>query len=399
MLILAGMVFAEPIGPAFFVGECKTDLGGRGTVAMAPNGNFVITWSSIGADGNGWGVYARRYDASGTALSDKFLVNTFAEGNQWASRIAMDGAGNFVITWASEEQNGSGGGIYAQRYNASGIPLGNEIQVKTHNTNLYRSVSIAMNNKGNFVIVWSSTGKSQSYEWNIFARCYDASGKPKGSEFQVNPRVGNSHSDPLIGIDESGNFVIVWTCYLADNTKSIFLQCYDTSDIPQKNMFQVNSDRKNSPDSPFVGMNSTGKFVIAWMSRDNVWNIYARRYDASGTPLGEEFRVNTTAEYAQTYPSVSMDDLGNYIIAWSEDDWSSRHYSMHAQQYDASGTRRGPEFQVNTHAQYSNPSVAMNNSGNYVIAWMGKMNDTYGVCAQRFSFDTATPETENTPME
>ena len=34
---------------------------------MDAAGNFVVTWSSNGQDGNGWGVYARRYDAAGVA--------------------------------------------------------------------------------------------------------------------------------------------------------------------------------------------------------------------------------------------------------------------------------------------------------------------------------------------
>jgi hypothetical protein len=33
----------------------------------------------------------------------------------------MDAAGNFVVTWSSYGQDGSGSGIYAQRYNAAGV--------------------------------------------------------------------------------------------------------------------------------------------------------------------------------------------------------------------------------------------------------------------------------------
>ena len=36
-------------------------------------------------------------------------------------------------------------------------------------------------------------------------------------------------------------------------------------------------------------MNATGSFVITWSSHDqapNNWNVYARRYDATGAALG-----------------------------------------------------------------------------------------------------------------
>jgi hypothetical protein len=35
---------------------------------MGPDGRFVVAWSSYGMDGSGIGVFAQRYDASGNAL-------------------------------------------------------------------------------------------------------------------------------------------------------------------------------------------------------------------------------------------------------------------------------------------------------------------------------------------
>ena len=39
--------------------------------------------------------------------------------------------GDFVIAWMSYLQDGSGHGVYAQRYNASGVPQGPEFRVNT----------------------------------------------------------------------------------------------------------------------------------------------------------------------------------------------------------------------------------------------------------------------------
>ena len=43
----------------------------------------------------------------------------------------MDDAGNFVVAWTSTSQDGSGYGIYAQRYDSGGSPLGGEFRVNT----------------------------------------------------------------------------------------------------------------------------------------------------------------------------------------------------------------------------------------------------------------------------
>ncbi len=90
---------------------------------MDADGDFVVTWVSDGQDGSGWGIYAQRYNAAGVAEGAEFLVNTVTSSNQSSPAIAMDADGGFVVTWQSFVQDGSGYGIYAQRYNnAAGFP-------------------------------------------------------------------------------------------------------------------------------------------------------------------------------------------------------------------------------------------------------------------------------------
>jgi len=84
------------------------------SVAMDADGDFVITWYGEGADDTA-GVFAQRYNASGTAQGSEFLVNTHTTGTQSVSSIAMDADGDFVIAWQSG-QDGSVTGIYVQRF-------------------------------------------------------------------------------------------------------------------------------------------------------------------------------------------------------------------------------------------------------------------------------------------
>ena len=65
-------------------------------VAMSSSGSFVVTWAD---DSSGsWEIMAQRYDASGNAQGSSFVVNTDSGAQQYPD-IAMDAAGNFVITW------------------------------------------------------------------------------------------------------------------------------------------------------------------------------------------------------------------------------------------------------------------------------------------------------------
>jgi hypothetical protein len=132
-------------------GELVVDAGVSSSlpgVAMDAQGGFVVTWTSNGQDGSGTGVFARLYNAAGTAQGTAFQVNQFTTGNQDASRVGMDSQGDFVVTWQSDAQDGSGTGVFARLYNAVGTAQGAEFQVNQSTTGNQQSPSVAMDGQG-----------------------------------------------------------------------------------------------------------------------------------------------------------------------------------------------------------------------------------------------------------
>ena len=88
-------------------------------VATDADGNFAVAWHSPGEDGSGLGVYARRFDAAGVRLGTEFRVNTQTTGDQTAVSLTSDLDGDLVAMWHSPNQDGSGLGVYGQRYDES----------------------------------------------------------------------------------------------------------------------------------------------------------------------------------------------------------------------------------------------------------------------------------------
>jgi hypothetical protein len=361
------------------------------SVAMDSAGNFVIAWASLHQDGGDWGVYARRYDSFGSPVGGEFQVNTFTPRNQFNPSAAMDSAGNFVIAWDSYYQNDPESGIYAQRYNSSGSQVGGEFHVNTFTQSGQSTPSVAMDSVGNFVIAWQSFYQDGG-EYGVYARRYDSSGSPVGGEFQVNTTTAKSQRRPSVAMDSGGNFVITWEGRnLYVNQYEIYARMYDGAGNPLTGEFQVSTTTAGTRNFPSVAMDSSGNFVIAW---EDSWQdgshsgIYARRYDSSGSPVGGEFRVNTYTADAQYRPSVAMDSAGNFVIAWASLHQDGSGRGIFAQQYDSSGSPVGGEFQVNTTtANHQNfPSVAMDSAGNFVIAWQSYLQDGsgYGIYAQNY---------------
>ncbi|MDX2494931.1 MAG: DUF4347 domain-containing protein, partial [Desulfuromusa sp.] len=70
-------------------------------IAVAADGSFVVTWTDSALDEDAAGIFMQRFAADGTAIGSETQVNTYTTGSQEYSAVAMDDAGNFVVTWES----------------------------------------------------------------------------------------------------------------------------------------------------------------------------------------------------------------------------------------------------------------------------------------------------------
>jgi hypothetical protein len=92
----------------------------------------VIAWTSAEQDGSSWGIYAQRFSAAGVAVGPEVRVNTATAGEQSYPQVAGLSDGGYVITWQDPNGNDlSGWGVFAQRYDAAGSAEGSAFVVST----------------------------------------------------------------------------------------------------------------------------------------------------------------------------------------------------------------------------------------------------------------------------
>jgi hypothetical protein len=306
------------------------------TVAMDADGDFVITWTSNGQDSSLRGVYARRYNAAGVAQGSEFRVNTYTTSNQLYSSVAMDAEGDFVVTWSSNGQDGSGYGVYAQRYNAAGVAQGDEFRVNTTtNVNQHYS-SVAMDAEGDFVVTWTSSSQDGNGE-GVYAQRYNESGVAQGREFRVNTTTIGNQQYSSVAIDPDGDFIVTWSSNGQDGSGwGVYAQRYNESGVAQGSEFRVNTTTSGNQLYSTVAMDGDGGFVVTWSSNGQQGSgseVYAQRYNASGVALGTEFRVNSTTSNNQQYSSVAMNADGDFVIDWSSNGQDGSNYGVYAQRY------------------------------------------------------------------
>jgi len=390
---------AHPVGPEFRVNTYTTTHQYNAAVAASAVGDFVVVWQSLAQDASDLGVYAQRYDAGGARQGDEFRVNSYVVGVQGGPAVAASPAGDFVVAWQSNNQDGSQAGVYAQRYDAAGAPQGGEFQVNEYTTNNQGGTSVAVAASGDFVIAWSSNTQDGD-AWGVYARRYTAAGVPQGGEFQVNEYTTNSQSGVTVASDAVGNLVVTWHSEGQDGDSwGIYARRYDTAGTPLGSEFKVNTFASGSQERPRVAMSQGGEFVIAWESNgqdgDN-WGIYARRYDGAGLPQGGEFRVNTATTGAQDTVRTAMDSDGDCVVVWQSSGQDGNDLGVYGQEYTANGAPRGGEFRANsfTSGPQGTPRVAMDANGNFVVVWQsgastgsGQDGSGRGVYAQRFAVD------------
>ena len=363
-------------------------------VAASPTGEFVVTWAGLNQDGSGWGVYARRYNRSSEAQGNEFLVNTTTLGDQVDPTVAMDAFGNFVITWASLGQDGSGWGIYAQRFTANGMALGAEFRVNTKTDSDQSAPSVACNGLGNFVITWTSRDQDGS-DLGIYAQRYDLSGLAAGGEFRVNTFTAGAQSDSAVAMNLlNSEFIVTWSSTGQDGSGSgIYAQRYNANGGSAGSEFRVNTTTANDQIDPQIANNRlNGSFIITWSSRNQDGSglgIYAQRFSVGGVAQGAEFRVNTTTAGDQSDSAVAMDAAGNIFVTWTSLD-ANVDRQVYGQQISSNGQLEESQFVVNntTNGDQQSSSVAIDFLGNVIVVWCGySVADSNGVSAARYRTD------------
>ncbi|WP_345324532.1 DUF4347 domain-containing protein, partial [Novipirellula rosea] len=240
-------------------------------IAVADNGSFVIVWESNGQDGSGYGVYGQRFNANGTTSGSEFRANTTISGNQWLPSVAAASDGSFVVSWESSNQDGSGYGIYAQRFDATATKLGGEILVNTFTSGDQTSSHIDLNSDGDFIVTWRSSSQDGS-GYGVYVQHFDSDGIRMGGETLVNSTTSGNQTDPSVAYSGS-KAVVVWSGQGTGDTTGIFSQRLDT--------FNTATGTNSAPTVVDSSVNATEDIPFVFSASDFGYS------DLDGDPLSK----------------------------------------------------------------------------------------------------------------
>lgn len=183
-------------------------------VAMNSDGSFAVAWSGVGV-GDESGVFLRRFNADGTADGDELLVNTTTDNHQMRPSLAYQTDGTLVVAWQSLGQDGSGWGVYSQRFTADGDPDGAETRLTTSTDGNQMRVHLAANPTGGIVVAWEDRGFTAS-EWDVVGRAYAPTGTADTPEVTLNSAASGVQRDATITVSNDGEWLAAWASGASD---------------------------------------------------------------------------------------------------------------------------------------------------------------------------------------
>jgi hypothetical protein len=220
---------------------------------------------------------------------------------------------------------------------------------------------------GRFVTAWTDN----RLDWDIYGQFFDGTGQLLGSNFRVNSdALGVSQWYPYCAMDSANNVVVAWMDWRLEATQ-VFLRRYDASGNPVGEEFAV-SDTDATAVYGSVGMSRNGWLVAAWMDyRDGESDIYCQVFRPDGTRVGSNVKVNDAiADTYNGYPSCVIGNDGSFVVAW--EDTRNGNYDVYLQWFDSTGNRLGGNERVpdgRLDADCYSPSCALASDGHLAVMY------------------------------
>lgn len=314
--------------------------------------------------------------------------------------------GNFAVVWHSYTSTGSDTSrrsVQWRRFDAGASPLGDVEQVNTYTTEFQERPAVAVQDNGDFLVVWESDGSSgsDSSGRSIQGQRYDSLGQALGSEFQVNSVTSGSQALLTTDTLANGDVIAIWTSPSSDDGdtsgNSIQGQRFDSQGLSLGTQFQVNAYTTGGQTEPSVEASPDGGFVVAWTSTGSVGSddqdtsIQAQRFDSAGQSQGSQFQVNAYTTGIQNDPDVSVAQDGTFLVVWEGRGPNTGGFpGIHGQLFDATGQPQGGAIEIAADNDFfRNPAAAAGPGAQHLVTWSGRI---FGVSGSSINGQVISPD-------
>ncbi|MCG8457086.1 MAG: hypothetical protein MI919_12465 [Holophagales bacterium] len=303
-------------------------------------------------------------------------INTTISGSQIGAQVARLPDGSSVSVWVGDAAILSTENVIARRLDASGDPIGEELQINTVSGVSVHETGISALQSGGFVVVWSGADGGSSF---VNARLFDSAGVAVGTELGL-----DSGADTVIrgGSDVApagSGFAVVWARDEAGPDGAVRFRRFDSAGTALGTELQLSTAQADLSDyrvSPTIVELADGRFLTAWASKSSGGgdtdgsSIQARFVDAAGNASASPFQVNSFTTGQQRVPTLAQAGDGTLLVAWQSEAIDSDDDGISGQLLDSAGNFLGAELRLNHYqlGSQTEPSASAVGSG-FFAAW------------------------------
>ena len=358
-------------------------------LAVGQSSSYLV-WEDNRTDGNGAGVSMQLLDANFSGVLAPIQVNETTVGDQVLPDVSLMAQGGAGFVWLGGRP--ANRQVYARFLDENGVFSTGEIQVSSNTNRHKEGATITGLAGGNAVVIYTSFNQAgaQSYQ-DVYGQIFSAAGQKAGEEFRLNNFIKYNQRTPSIAALSGGGFVVSWVSeqqrmempamlsadYEYTNhlqpTIDIYARVYNANGTPLTGELLVNTTT-NTCANPAVAGSSEGGFMVAWSERDphnqtNSWDVMARAFRATGAAEAEPLRVNTFTYGDQFAPRISAAGT-DYLIVWTSLQQDGSREGVFGQFVRGKGLKIGSEILVNsgTASQQIHPAVGSDGS-RFLAVW------------------------------
>ena len=312
-------------------------------VTTLRDGGYVVVWAFDDEDDIltvDTMIYARVYNANGTARTDAIRVDTAPSAAASMPDVAALGDGGFRVSWANENAGATFDDIHSRSFTAGGVPRTADTQTNTVITafDQLNPRSCTLNN-GNSVTVWSSEAtypNGGGGDCDIRATIYAPGGAVIRQDVHMMMELGSAGYEGNYGYDvtplANGGFAV---CAL-DYSHSVPGAQLELGTFVLMAMFDANGNRTTArlpvietgevvSDANLTQL-SSGEIVVTWVQRGPAQgeighDVYARIFNAAGQPLTGAFEVGFDVDSYTDQTQVEIAGLagGGFVISYTSE--------------------------------------------------------------------------------
>jgi hypothetical protein len=321
-------------------------------------------------------------------LGSLFTVNEDLFNSTAQSASAGDHRGDTVAVW---NDNGNIVGCYFDRIgNRKIVDMLGNTDFTIDNSSMDSGPAVAMDYNGNFVVTWTET--ELNGDQRVRARLFDSTPNPLGDSFTIAAGFGVHDHEAKVGMDWNGDFVVSYTSNSDLRVSMRFSDGSLNQDFSAAGAFPGSSCHSSS-----IACASDGGFALAFVVDNPPFPspfsaiINLSQFDANGVDQHDQTLTADDDLDNVSSPSVAVDDQGNPVIAYliSVTDQTGTSWVLNTRQ----GLRFGDVGQgtfISSGSIDLTPAVAADPyNSNYVVAYKD-VNDQVWVTEVATSGMTST---------